>query len=103
MSIVGYLCLCIALRIIKLNLKSQLDIYDDGDHDNFAENDDDSLLLLLMMMMFTEEVEDLCQRVKDGLLKRPTVWLPIELAHLQNLIDRANEKGWRKEYPFLSI
>ncbi|KAM0056166.1 putative chromatin remodeling SWIB-Plus-3 family [Helianthus debilis subsp. tardiflorus] len=61
-----------------------------------------------------EEVEDLCQRVKDGLLKRPTVvevehkaqtlheditkhWLPIELAHLQNLIDRANEKGWRKE------
>ncbi|KAI7755570.1 hypothetical protein M8C21_014111 [Ambrosia artemisiifolia] len=59
----------------------------------------------------TEEVEDLCQRVKDGLLKRPTVvefeqkarilheditkhWLPRELAHLQNLIDRANEKGW---------
>ncbi|XP_076887871.1 uncharacterized protein At5g08430-like [Bidens hawaiensis] len=61
-----------------------------------------------------EEVEDLCQRVKDGLLKRPTVvefeqkaqilhediinhWLPRELDHLQNLIDRANEKGWRKE------
>ncbi|KAJ0450362.1 putative chromatin remodeling SWIB-Plus-3 family [Helianthus annuus] len=61
-----------------------------------------------------EEVEDLYQRVKDGLLKRPTVvevehkaqtlheditkhWLPRELAHLQNLIDRANEKGWRKE------
>ncbi|KAJ0830283.1 putative chromatin remodeling SWIB-Plus-3 family [Helianthus annuus] len=66
-----------------------------------------------------EEVEDLYQRVKDGLLKRPTVvevehkaqtlheditkhWLPRELVHLQNLIDRANEKGWRKEYPFLS-
>lgn len=61
-----------------------------------------------------EECEDLCQRVKDGLLKRPTVvefehktqilheditkhWIPRELAYLQNLIDRANEKGWRKE------
>lgn len=61
-----------------------------------------------------EECEDLCQRVKDGLLKRPTVveveqkarllheditkhWLPRELAYLQNLIDRANEKGWRRE------
>nr|XP_043612336.1 uncharacterized protein At5g08430 [Erigeron canadensis]XP_043612337.1 uncharacterized protein At5g08430 [Erigeron canadensis] len=61
-----------------------------------------------------EECEDLCQRVKDGLLKRPTVveveqktqvlhediikhWIPRELKHLQNLIDRANEKGWRKE------
>ncbi|KAJ0467587.1 putative chromatin remodeling SWIB-Plus-3 family [Helianthus annuus] len=61
-----------------------------------------------------DEIEDLCQRVKDGLLKRPTVveveqkaqilheditkhWLPRELVRLQNLIDRANEKGWRKE------
>lgn len=61
-----------------------------------------------------EECEDLCQRVKDGLLKRPTVvefeqkaqllheditkhWIPRELTYLQNLIDRANEKGWRKE------
>ncbi|XP_071736302.1 uncharacterized protein At5g08430-like [Rutidosis leptorrhynchoides] len=61
-----------------------------------------------------EECEDLCQRVKDGLLKRPTVveveqkaqmlheditkhWIPRELVYLQNLIDRANEKGWRKE------
>ncbi|KAI3795012.1 hypothetical protein L1987_37655 [Smallanthus sonchifolius] len=48
-----------------------------------------------------EEIEDLCQRVKDGLIKRPTVWLPRELVYLQNLIDRANEKGWRKEYPFI--
>ncbi|KAI7733781.1 hypothetical protein M8C21_023331 [Ambrosia artemisiifolia] len=65
-----------------------------------------------------EEIEDLCQRVKDGLLKRPTVveveqkaqilheditkhWIPRELIHLQKLIDRANEKGWRKEYPFI--
>ncbi|KAD7477902.1 hypothetical protein E3N88_01038 [Mikania micrantha] len=63
-----------------------------------------------------EEVDDLCQRAKDGLLKRPTVveveqkarilheditkhWIPRELAYLQNLIDRANDKGWRKEYP----
>ncbi|KAA8515696.1 hypothetical protein F0562_018693 [Nyssa sinensis] len=61
-----------------------------------------------------EECEDLRQRVKAGILKRPTVvefeqkaqilheditkhWLVRELALLQNLIDRANEKGWRKE------
>ncbi|XP_058776561.1 uncharacterized protein LOC131650874 [Vicia villosa] len=61
-----------------------------------------------------EECEDLHRRVKDGLLKRPTVvdleekakvlheditkhWLANELVILQNLIDRANEKGWRRE------
>ncbi|XP_059651832.1 uncharacterized protein At5g08430 isoform X2 [Cornus florida] len=61
-----------------------------------------------------EECEDLCQRVRSGLLKRPTVvefekkarilheditkhWLVREIVLLQNLIDRANEKGWRKE------
>lgn len=61
-----------------------------------------------------EECEDLHQRVKSGSLKRPTVvefqqkaqilheditkhWLVRELNLLQNLIDRANEKGWRKE------
>ncbi|XP_057971999.1 uncharacterized protein At5g08430 [Malania oleifera] len=61
-----------------------------------------------------EECEDLQRRVKEGLLKRPTVveleekaqilheditkhWIVRELALLQNLIDRANEKGWRKE------
>nr|GEY02260.1 putative SWIB/MDM2 domain, Plus-3 domain protein [Tanacetum cinerariifolium] len=66
-----------------------------------------------------EECEELCQKVKDGLLKRPTVvevewkaqllhediikhWIPRELKHLQNLIDRANEKGWRREYPFVT-
>ncbi|CBI27724.3 unnamed protein product, partial [Vitis vinifera] len=55
--------------------------------------------------------------MKDGLLKRLTVvelkqkaqrlheditkhWIARELDLLQNLIDRANEKGWRKEYPF---
>lgn len=27
-------------------------------------------------------------------------WLARELALLKNLIDRANEKGWRREYPF---
>lgn len=27
-------------------------------------------------------------------------WLARELALLQNQIDRANEKGWRREYPF---
>ncbi|XP_060672340.1 uncharacterized protein At5g08430 isoform X1 [Ziziphus jujuba] len=61
-----------------------------------------------------EECEDLRQRIKIGLLKKPTVdelqqkaqilheditkhWLMRELALLQNLIDRANEKGWRRE------
>ncbi|XP_041013992.1 uncharacterized protein At5g08430 isoform X2 [Juglans microcarpa x Juglans regia] len=61
-----------------------------------------------------EECMDLNQRVKDGLLKRPTVvdlqhkaqilheditkhWLAREIPLLQNLIDRANEKGWRRE------
>ncbi|KAG5247597.1 protein binding protein [Salix suchowensis] len=65
-----------------------------------------------------EECEDLNQRVRDGSLKRPTIveleekvqalheditkhWLRGELAFLQKLIDRANEKGWRREYPFL--
>lgn len=28
-------------------------------------------------------------------------WLAREFILLQNLIDRANEKGWRREYPFL--
>lgn len=61
-----------------------------------------------------EECKDLHQRIKDGLLKRPTVvelqqkaqilheditkhWLAREIPLLQNLIDRANEKGWRRE------
>lgn len=61
-----------------------------------------------------EECEDLNQRVRDGSLKRPTIveleekaqvlheditkhWLRGELAFLQKLIDRANEKGWRRE------
>lgn len=61
-----------------------------------------------------EECEDLNSRVKEGLLERPTLveleekaqtlhedvtkhWLAGEIALLQRLIDRANEKGWRKE------
>ncbi|KAK2397526.1 SWIB/MDM2, Plus-3 and GYF domain-containing protein [Trifolium repens] len=60
------------------------------------------------------ECEDLQRRVKDGLLKRPMIvdleekarvlhedmtkhWLAKEIALLENLIDRANEKGWRRE------
>ncbi|XP_021772655.1 uncharacterized protein At5g08430-like isoform X1 [Chenopodium quinoa] len=59
-----------------------------------------------------EEIEELRSRVKDGLLKQPTIgeleqkvvvlheditkhWLARELVLLKNLIDRANEKGWR--------
>ncbi|XP_058219263.1 uncharacterized protein At5g08430-like isoform X2 [Rhododendron vialii] len=61
-----------------------------------------------------EECEDLRQKVKDGLLRKLTIvelehkakslheditnhWINRELAVLQNLIDRANEKGWRRE------
>lgn len=61
-----------------------------------------------------EECEDLLRRIKAGSVKRPTVvelqqkiqilheditkqWLVKELSLLQNLIDRANEKGWRRE------
>ncbi|XP_024167900.1 uncharacterized protein At5g08430 [Rosa chinensis] len=61
-----------------------------------------------------EECEDLHQRVKDGLLKKPTIveleqkarslhenitkhWLARELTLLQKRIDLANEKGWRRE------
>ncbi|KAI4351941.1 hypothetical protein L6164_006239 [Bauhinia variegata] len=64
-----------------------------------------------------EECDDLHQRVKDGLVPRLTIvdleqkvkvlhedmtkhYIARELALLQNLIDRANEKGWRREYPF---
>ncbi|KAL2513753.1 zinc ion binding [Forsythia ovata] len=65
-----------------------------------------------------EECEDLRKKVMDGQLPRPTVveleqktrilhkditkhWISKELALLQKLIDRANEKGWRREYPFM--
>ncbi|KAI3922453.1 hypothetical protein MKX01_006142 [Papaver californicum] len=63
-----------------------------------------------------EECEDLRQRVKDGQVKRLTTWdlegkarvlhqdityhwIERELALLRNLIDRASEKGWHREYP----
>uniref|UniRef100_A0A7N2MJ85 Uncharacterized protein n=2 Tax=Quercus lobata TaxID=97700 RepID=A0A7N2MJ85_QUELO len=65
-----------------------------------------------------EECEDLQQMVENGLLKKPTVveleqkarslheditkhWIEMELVKLQKCIDRANEKGWRAEYPFM--
>ncbi|KAL1534932.1 hypothetical protein AAHA92_31045 [Salvia divinorum] len=61
-----------------------------------------------------EECEDLRRKVLAGQLERPTVedlqqkanilhedltkhWITKELPLLQNLIDRANEKGWRRE------
>ncbi|KAK1565262.1 hypothetical protein Q3G72_022719 [Acer saccharum] len=61
-----------------------------------------------------EECEDLHQRMKNGLLKRPTVveldqkarslheditkhWIGREIVSLQNRVNRANEKGWRRE------
>nr|KYP76031.1 Uncharacterized protein At5g08430 [Cajanus cajan] len=65
-----------------------------------------------------EECQDLYQRMRNGLLKQPTIveleqkarslrediikhWIPRELVLLQNRIDQANEKGWRREYPFM--
>ncbi|KAJ6816360.1 uncharacterized protein M6B38_416370 [Iris pallida] len=62
------------------------------------------------------ECEDLLQLVKKGLFKQPTVadletkirsvhedimnhWIDREIVKLQKKIDRANEKGWRREYP----
>ncbi|KAJ0011019.1 hypothetical protein Pint_33051 [Pistacia integerrima] len=67
-----------------------------------------------------DECEDLRQRVINGLLKRPTVveldhnarslheditkhWITRELVSLQKRIDRANEKGWRREYPLMVL
>ncbi|CAK9134197.1 unnamed protein product [Ilex paraguariensis] len=61
-----------------------------------------------------DECEDLRRKVKGGLVKKPTVveleqkarslheditkhWIARELALLEKLIDRANEKGWRRE------
>ncbi|XP_062030130.1 uncharacterized protein At5g08430-like isoform X2 [Rosa rugosa] len=61
-----------------------------------------------------EECEDLCQNVANGYLKKPTVvefekkarelhqditkhWIEKELVRLQNCVDWANEKGWRRE------
>uniref|UniRef100_A0A2P2KU02 Zinc finger CCCH domain-containing protein 19-like isoform X2 n=1 Tax=Rhizophora mucronata TaxID=61149 RepID=A0A2P2KU02_RHIMU len=63
-----------------------------------------------------EEIEDLRQSVEIGLLPKFTVmeleqkarslheditkhWIKKELTRLQNCIDFANEKGWRREYP----
>ncbi|KAM0969039.1 hypothetical protein ACFX13_017617 [Malus domestica] len=92
----GVLLLCLSgLALVKEVPISQLS------NDNFTQ----------------EECEDLRQRIKEGLLKSLTVvelqqkvqilhedimkhWLARELALLQNQIDRANEKGWRREYPF---
>lgn len=61
-----------------------------------------------------EECEDLRQRVKNGLANRPTVvelrqkavclheditkhWIARELDILRKCVDRANEKGWRRQ------
>uniref|UniRef100_A0A7N2LT39 Uncharacterized protein n=1 Tax=Quercus lobata TaxID=97700 RepID=A0A7N2LT39_QUELO len=65
-----------------------------------------------------EELEDLQQKVKNGVHKKLTVveleqkarslradimkhWIERELVQLQNRIDYSNEKGLRKEYPFM--
>ncbi|XP_028079918.1 uncharacterized protein At5g08430-like isoform X5 [Camellia sinensis] len=70
----------------------------------------DICISMLSDVFFSEEeCEDLSQKVKDGLLKKPTIarslheditkhWIARELNLLRNLIDRANEKGWRREF-----
>ncbi|XP_028079932.1 uncharacterized protein At5g08430-like isoform X2 [Camellia sinensis] len=76
----------------------------------------DICISMLSDVFFSEEeCEDLSQKVKDGLLKKPTIvdielkarslheditkhWIAKELNLLRNLIDRANEKGWRREF-----
>ncbi|KAJ8504077.1 hypothetical protein OPV22_004963 [Ensete ventricosum] len=67
-----------------------------------------------------DECEYLRHLANEGLFRRPTVvelekkiksvhadimnhWIDKEIVKLQKLIDRANEKGWRREYPFESI
>ncbi|PIA40638.1 hypothetical protein AQUCO_02400005v1 [Aquilegia coerulea] len=67
-----------------------------------------------------EEIDELHERIKNGLLNRLTIveleqkarrlhedltehWIKKELVLLQKLIDHANEKGWRREYPFHSL
>ncbi|KAL2939456.1 hypothetical protein RDABS01_033616 [Bienertia sinuspersici] len=67
-----------------------------------------------------EECDQLRQQIKDGLHKKLTVvelerkakilrediikhWIVKECAVLKNLIDKANEKGRRREYPFITI
>ncbi|XP_019171844.1 PREDICTED: zinc finger CCCH domain-containing protein 19-like isoform X2 [Ipomoea nil] len=68
-----------------------------------------------------EECAELRQKVKAGLLKKPILvelqqkatslhedivkhWIPRERARLQNLINMANEKGWRRElYEYLAM
>ncbi|KAK9146735.1 hypothetical protein Sjap_006638 [Stephania japonica] len=47
-----------------------------------------------------EECDDLQKKMKDGVLEKITIAIEEELALLENLIDQANEKGWRREYPF---
>ncbi|AES70866.2 zinc finger CCCH domain protein [Medicago truncatula] len=65
-----------------------------------------------------EECQDLYQRMTNGLPQKPTIlelekkartlheditkhWISREIELLRNRIDRANEKGWRREYPFM--
>ncbi|CAN6475493.1 unnamed protein product [Victoria cruziana] len=67
-----------------------------------------------------EECKELGQIMKQGVVKRPTVEelemkalalheditkhrIKKEIVLLQNMVKRANEKGWRREYPFLEI
>ncbi|WVY94667.1 hypothetical protein V8G54_033755 [Vigna mungo] len=44
------------------------------------------------------DLEQKARSLHEDIIKH---WIPRKLVLLQNLIDRANEKGWRREYPFM--
>ncbi|MFS8035105.1 hypothetical protein Hanom_Chr17g01589151 [Helianthus anomalus] len=56
----------------------------------------------LNVVKFQEECQDLKKKVKSGMLQKLELWIPRELGILKHRIDQANEKRWRKEYPFFS-
>ncbi|CAL9114366.1 unnamed protein product [Musa textilis] len=92
---VGTMSTDVVLRVSNYHVDVQLFILSDDDFDK-------------------DECEDLLQLANKGLFKRPTVaelekkirsvhadimthWIDKEVLKLQKLIDRANEKGWRRE------
>ncbi|KAL3537376.1 hypothetical protein ACH5RR_000742 [Cinchona calisaya] len=104
-------------QIIGVRMTSEADDDDKMVHLRLSSYVKEIPIQMLSDDNFTEaECQDLRERVKAGLLERPTVvelelkakmlhkdimkhWIPREIAFLQNLINRANEKGWRREYP----
>ncbi|KAI4338848.1 hypothetical protein MLD38_023856 [Melastoma candidum] len=78
---------------------------------------DVSMGLLSDADIYEEDCEDLRERANAGLFKKLTLvdvqekatvlheertehWIKKELVRLEYLVEQANEKGWRREYPF---